>query len=174
MRYFDLSAALFVVLFIYIFAFSSYADAGTPIPTSKDCPNINSLRVGHEKKVTAMVCMVNYARQKRGVRPFQHSESLRWAAKKKSADILRCGEFSHNACGRPWAYWARKAGFAKCVIGENLAGGFRTVRAAFVQWMKSRGHRFHILNGSYNRLGTDYARDRSRRATWTMFFARCR
>src|SRR5688500_14118712 len=53
----------------------------------------------------AMRCLVNFARRAEGLAPLRKRGSrLSKAADRKAADILRCGEFSHTACGRPFTF----------------------------------------------------------------------
>jgi uncharacterized protein YkwD len=103
----------------------------------------------------AMLCLVNRARANRGLEPLAAPDSLARAADRKSADILRCEEFSHSACGRDPEYWPQRFGYSGCV-GENIAysiGAAATPRAIFRLWMNSPGHRENILRGSYDDIG---------------------
>ena len=49
-----------------------------------------------------MRCMINFARRAAGVSPLLGTDSrLMTSAERKAADIVRCQQFSHTACGRP-------------------------------------------------------------------------
>jgi uncharacterized protein YkwD len=101
-----------------------------------------------------MRCLVNRARVSRGLAPLAAPSSLAWAADRKSVDIIRCDEFSHEACGREYSYWAERSGYGGCV-GENIAyagGGGATPLYIFRLWMHSQGHRENIL-GEYDDIG---------------------
>lgn len=103
----------------------------------------------------AMLCLVNRARQQRGLDPFAAPRSLARAADRKSADILRCDEFSHEACGREFTYWIERVGYRGCREGENIAygsGSYAPPRSIFQMWMRSAGHRQNIL-GAYDDIG---------------------
>jgi uncharacterized protein YkwD len=103
----------------------------------------------------AMLCLVNRARQGRGLEPLAALASLARAAARKSADILRCDEFSHEACGREFTYWIERVGYRGCREGENIAyggGSYATPRSIFQMWMRSSGHRENIL-GPYDDVG---------------------
>lgn len=106
----------------------------------------------------AMLCLVNRARERRGLAPLSRAHELEASARDKAADLLRCDEFSHTACGRPFSHWIRERGYtaAPCWrIGENLAWGVdgeRGVRAIFAAWMRSPSHRANIL-GPYQSTG---------------------
>jgi uncharacterized protein YkwD len=102
-----------------------------------------------------MLCLVNHARVNWGLEPLAAPAELAGSAGRKSADILRCDEFSHEACGREVGYWPERFGYGGCV-GENIAyavGRSATPRAIFRLWMNSPGHRENILRSSYDDIG---------------------
>jgi uncharacterized protein YkwD len=102
-----------------------------------------------------MLCLVNQARTSRGLAPLSALRSLDKAADRKSHDILRCDEFSHEACGREFTYWMTHFGYRGCSEGENIAwgsGGLGTPGSIFRAWMHSQGHRENIL-GDYEDTG---------------------
>ena len=102
-----------------------------------------------------MLCLVNRARSGRGLDVFAAPPALARAADRKSADILRCDEFSHEACGREFTYWFEQVGYRGCREGENIAyasGSYATPRTIFNLWMNSAGHRRNIL-GTYREIG---------------------
>lgn len=111
-----------------------------------------------KKARRSMICMVNYARRRHGLRNYRQSNLLSWSAKRKASDILRCG-FSHEACGRRFEYWIKRSGYAGSsgwALGENIAwgsGSLGRVRAIFIAWMKSKGHREAILDRGYADVG---------------------
>ena len=101
-----------------------------------------------------MLCLVNDVRRNRGLDPLAAPRSLVRAAARKSLDIIRCDEFSHEACGRELTYWPERFGYGGC-LGENIAYGVgrsATPRAIFRLWMYSSGHRRNIL-GDYSDIG---------------------
>jgi uncharacterized protein YkwD len=106
----------------------------------------------------AMRCMVDFARRQNGLAPLSGSQRLDRSADEKSADILRCDDFSHFACGRPFDYWLEKVGYipASCWrIGENIAwmgGPQTTARDVFELLIHSPTHRANIL-GPYTEVG---------------------
>lgn len=103
----------------------------------------------------AMLCLVNRARAQRGLDPLAAPASLARAADRKSADILRCDQFSHEACGREFTYWIERSGYSGCREGENIAHGggrYATASSIFRMWMNSSGHRRNIL-GPYEDIG---------------------
>jgi uncharacterized protein YkwD len=103
----------------------------------------------------AMLCLVDNARRALGLPELAADGALGRAADHKSADILRCDEFSHEACGREFTYWIERFGFHGCASAENIAwggGGLGGVRSIFRLWMHSPGHRANIL-GPYEEIG---------------------
>ncbi len=102
-----------------------------------------------------MHCLVDFARRGRGLPAYAASAVLDRAAAHKSADILRCGEFSHEACGRPFTYWMERLGYPACGAGENIAWGSGRLGdpgSIFRSWMRSQGHRENIL-GPFEEIG---------------------
>jgi len=136
------------------------ANAANLIAPARVCPNLpaNGGQKAMTKARRSMVCMVNYARQKSGLKRYRVTGKLTWSAGRKANDILRCG-FSHNACGRPFDFWIRKAGYlgdGGWATGENIAWGsgkLGKVRSIFVAWMKSKGHRDAILSARFTDIG---------------------
>lgn len=118
------------------------------------CPNQTNASASNAAQVTAMICMTNYARNANGgLAPLTANSALTSAAQAKNNDIMTCNEFSHTACGRPFDYWILFYGFQGQCYGENIAYGYPTVRATFIAWMNSAGHRANILNPSYRNVG---------------------
>jgi uncharacterized protein YkwD len=105
----------------------------------------------------AMLCLVERARAGHGLAPIGATASLNRAADRKSADVLRCDSFSHEACGRDFTYWMRRTGsLGGCwSAAENLAWGVGrrgSVDSIFRSWMGSAEHRRNIL-GPYDEVG---------------------
>ena len=67
-----------------------------------------------------MLCLTN-SPARRGLRLLRPARRR----SRKSADILRCDEFSHEACGREFTFWIERFGYlARCWrAGENIAWG---------------------------------------------------
>lgn len=129
--------------------------AGGALASRAICPGQGDAGAPSAAQERAMLCLVNHARQGRGLEPLVSLTSLNRAADRKSADILRCDEFSHEACGRPFTYWMSHFGYHGCTEGENIAwggGGFARPISIFRLWMHSQGHRENIL-GPYKDTG---------------------
>ncbi|HUB99933.1 MAG TPA: hypothetical protein VMS11_08930 [Solirubrobacterales bacterium] len=122
------------------------------------CPHQNQLNAAHTVQTRAMLCLTNFARTHSGHARINGSDLLAQAAAGKTRDILRCDEFSHEACGRDFTYWMEKSGYLEgsCwEAAENIAwgtGAIGTPRAIFRAWLHSSGHRENIL-GSYTDIG---------------------
>lgn len=122
------------------------------------CPNQAKPGAAISVQVKAMRCMTNYARERQGQAELATIPALDRAARRKSADILRCDQFDHEACGRPFTYWMERFGYLGggcAAAGENIAwgtGSLGSVRSIFTAWMRSPGHRANIL-GAFEDLG---------------------
>jgi uncharacterized protein YkwD len=109
---------------------------------------------------SAMSCLIGEARRRHGLAPLSPSITLSGSALEKGADLLRCDEFSHTACGREFSFWIRAGAYmsTECWrVGENLAWGVDeqgTVIAIFRAWMRSPTHRANIL-GDFEETGID-------------------
>jgi uncharacterized protein YkwD len=115
------------------------------------CPGQGDANASAGVQERAMLCLVNKARTARGLSRFTAVGSLGRAAGRKSADILRCDEFSHEACGREFTYWIERSGYDACGAAENIAygtGSLGTPRSIFRAWMRSSGHRRNILGST--------------------------
>jgi uncharacterized protein YkwD len=125
---------------------------------AKACPGQTRAGAPAGRQLRAMRCLTNFARRRRGLPALRRAGALDRAAKRKSADILRCDEFSHEACGRDFTYWPQRFGYLRrcSSIGENIAWGtghFATPRSLFSAWLRSPGHRANILRRDYEELG---------------------
>jgi uncharacterized protein YkwD len=132
------------------------AERAPLIAPESRCPGQADPAASAAAQARTMRCLVNVARQGRGLAALAGSASLDRAARNKSADMLRCDEFSHQACGREFTYWMQRFGFPRnCAGAENIAwgsGSLGSARAIFSAWMKSPGHRENIL-GPYAQIG---------------------
>lgn len=123
-----------------------------------DCPTGVELDAPAPAQESAMLCLINETRERYGLSPLIQSSPLEESAVEKGADLLRCNEFSHTACGREFSFWIEETGYmsAECWrVGENLAWGVDgqgTVTAIFRAWMRSDTHRANIL-GNFEETG---------------------
>jgi uncharacterized protein YkwD len=122
---------------------------------SDGCATRAALNAPAAVQERAMLCLTTAARRHHGLPPLAGERSLIRAARHKSADILRCGTFTHQACGREFTYWIERLGYRGCASAENIAWGtgrLGSVRSIFRAWMRSPGHRENIL-GRYEEIG---------------------
>jgi uncharacterized protein YkwD len=133
------------------------AGGGLVAPPSV-CAGQERLDAPTSVQVSAMRCMVDFARERAGLTALATTPELEQSADDKGADILRCDSFSHFACGREFTYWMRQTGYipSQCWrVGENLAwgtDGYGTVRSIFRAWMSSPEHRANLL-GDFTQTG---------------------
>jgi uncharacterized protein YkwD len=102
-----------------------------------------------------MLCLLNYARRHQGLRPLRSSALLAKTARSKAADIVRCGEFAHEACRLPANHAALAAGY-RGPFGENLyiaEGRYVSPRVAVDQWLNSPGHRTNLFQPQWRTVG---------------------
>lgn len=132
---------------------------GRLIAPTGACPGQGDLGAPAARQERTMRCMVNYARARGGLRALRRSRRLDRSAGRKSGDMLRCDDFSHEACGREFTYWMERVGFIgrdQCWrAAENIAWGsgrLGTVRSIFTAWINSEGHRENIL-GRFGWIG---------------------
>jgi uncharacterized protein YkwD len=131
------------------------AASGGAVASRAACPGQGNAGAASVAQERTMLCLVNRARRQRGLTPLAAVSSLTRAAAHKSGDVIRCDEFSHEACGREFTYWMDRFGYSGCLEGENIAWGsgpYATPRQIFQLWMHSQGHRENIL-GSYQDTG---------------------
>ena len=125
-----------------------------------DCPPPPPLNAPRVNQESAMLCLVNEARARRGLPPLHASAPLNGSAVEKGGDLIGCNEFSHTACGREFSFWIRETGYMSPAcwrVGENLAWGVDkegTVASIFSAWMHSPAHRENIL-GDFEEVGID-------------------
>jgi uncharacterized protein YkwD len=133
-------------------------ELGRLIAPASACPGTGDAQAPETEQERQMLCMTNYARRLVGRPPLEDATTLDRSAERKSADILRCDSFSHEACGRPFTYWMERVGYISTPCwhaGENIAwgtGSLSSVHSIFSTWIQSAGHRENIL-GRYRQIG---------------------
>jgi uncharacterized protein YkwD len=153
------AAAALVALYAASFAAPSAHAAAYDwllAPTTK-CGGGNqtntSLSTSDQEKV--MQCLHNFARRRAGRRVLYGNSLLYRSSDAKTADMLRCRQFSHTACGYNMQYRFDWVGYTTGGCwgwGENIAwgtGGYGSPRATMRAWLNSAPHRDNILNPSF-------------------------
>ncbi|HVW47934.1 MAG TPA: CAP domain-containing protein [Solirubrobacterales bacterium] len=152
-------AVALLALVAVLFAGSAQARRlSTLVAPPSACPHQTDLGDSPAVQERAMLCLTDYARRHDGLGRLGDAADLDRSAGKKSGDIIRCDNFSHEACGRRFTYWMQRSGYlaARCWrAGENIAwgtGSYATVRSIFLAWLHSPEHRANLL-GRYSSIG---------------------
>jgi len=144
-------------------------------PTSV-CANQTNTSASTAVQEGAMSCMHSYARAKKNLRSQANRGLLADSSNLKSLDIVRCGDFSHQACGRETFYHTKRVGYAQGCwgAGENIAwgsGSLGSVRSIMRAWLYSTGHRENILRSRFRDKGIGLVKGRfagySNAQVWT-------
>ncbi len=64
--------------------------------------------------------------------------------------------------------------YAWSAYGDNIAYVQHTAKDTMAGWMRSKGHRANILDGTFTEIGVGYARDRGGRPYCVQVFGRPR
>lgn len=158
MRRLVLSLAALALLASALAGTAAARPLGALIAPPSACADQIDLGASAATQVRAMRCMTEYARAQSGLAPLGDAHELDRAAAAKSGDIIRCDEFSHEACGREFTYWMQRFGYLRggCWrAGENIAWGdgrLATVRSIFTSWVHSPEHLANIL-GNFSQIG---------------------
>ena len=143
------------------------ADYSRYLAPASVCPNQANPAASVTRKVRAMRCLLNYARKERGLRALRWNDRLDRAAALKLGDNVRCDEFSHTACGKPFLSVFRRSRYLTAStggysVGENLAwgqGSLGTPRLILLAWLRSDGHRHNLFRRDWREMGVAYRFD---------------
>ena len=124
-------------------------------------------------QASTMVCLVNFARKRRGVHQLAVASILNGASIRKARAILRCRNFAHNPCGGDWTTAVRSTGYSG-LFGENLylaSGRFGAPRPTVDAWLNSAAHRENLFGAEWREQGLavvalDSFGDRTNVALW--------
>ena len=110
---------------------------------------------------SATLCLLNFERAARHLRPLRSNVALAAAAAAHSRDMAARNYFSHDTPGG--GSFVKRIQAARYIkpntawtVGENLAwgtGSLGSPAATVDAWMRSAGHRRNILNGSFAEIG---------------------
>jgi uncharacterized protein YkwD len=120
------------------------------------CPHGEDRTRPVEAQAQTMICLLNWARRRRGLRPLANHPLLARAAAFKARDIVACGDFAHEACGKPSDAVVAEAGFTPNGWGENIYAGpraFGSPRVAADGWLNSTGHRENLFRSDWTHQG---------------------
>ena len=134
------------------------------IAPDSTCPGEDDLAAPAPLQEQTLMCMVNYARGIDGVGPLNVNVALMQSAKLKADDIVRCREFSHDACGVDVRQHFADSGYFRADVetafGENLAWGgdeAGSPRGAMLGWLDSPEHRANMLKSDWREQGLAFA-----------------
>ncbi|MBA3841809.1 MAG: CAP domain-containing protein [Actinobacteria bacterium] len=112
------------------------------------CPAAENVDVLVNVQASSMICLINFARQQRGLNPLPVSSKLTVAARLKGEAIARCRVFAHAPCGGDPHDVAVQAGYTVGSWGENILiadGPWAAPRPALDGWLNSPGHRENLF-----------------------------
>jgi len=96
----------------------------------------------------------NASRALFGISPLTEDRKLDSIARRKAADMLARGYFSHSTPdGRNSWWWLKQSNYYYYFAGENIAVGFSNAQNLETAWMNSPLHRANIINQRYTRIG---------------------
>lgn len=152
---------LLSISLLFAFSLTSSASAGALIAPTSICGGQHiplTTQRARNKARTVLKCMHNYARNHQGKSSLHLNRNLNKSAKKKNADIRRCG-FVHNACGRVWYYWINVFYHpgGNSWTGENIGKEAYTANSIMTAWLHSTGHRRNILSSDFTQVGFNIA-----------------
>ena len=125
------------------------------LPPESDCAGASDA-VSQER---SMVCLLNYARERRGLKPLQIVYQLNRSSILKALAIEQCGQFSHTPCGKPFAATFNAVGYRGAVstsYGENIAwgaGSAGSARVVAADWLNSPHHRENLFSRDWTEQG---------------------
>lgn len=121
----------------------------------RTCPGGERTDLAPADEAGVMVCLVNWARKKRGLNALALSAVINTSSVAKASRIERCRDFNHDACGEPPSSEIRQAGYHGA-WGENLyiaTGRLGAPRVALDRWLNSTGHRENLFRPEWAQQG---------------------
>ena len=156
-----LAVALLALVLLAVLAPASASAASTA-----QCAGADDAPVERRAARAATVCLLNAERARLGLRRLRVHRELQRASQRYARDMVTRRFFSHvspTGAGllertRSTSRYLRRArGFA---LGENLAWGTGTAatpRQVVASWMRSPGHRRHVLDRRFREVGLGIA-----------------
>lgn len=132
---------------------------------------IDVLKFTNIKRSTQQDCGVYGT--KNAVAPLQLNALLTVAAQGHAEDMAAHSFFDHIAPdGSGPADRATRAGYDWSMIGENIARGQDSPRAAVQGWTDSDDHCTNMMNGNFTELGVGYAISNDNTKYWVQLFGK--
>ena len=111
--------------------------------------NNNNSEWGYE-----VLRLTNIERQKKGLNPLKHDNTLSLLALMHCEDMMSRNFFDHvNPDGEDPFYRMKEFGINYWAAGENIAAGQTSPEEAVKAWMNSKDHRENILNPKFKSMG---------------------
>jgi uncharacterized protein YkwD len=126
------------------------------LPAPSSCPGSTSAPTTELAADRSMICVLNHARVREGLAALPVSQLLNRSSRLKALDIIRCQQFSHQACGRDAHAVADAVGYPQVTWGENIAAGsgpFMPARVAADGWLNSPHHRENLFRPQWTEQG---------------------
>lgn len=121
----------------------------------RTCPGGERTDLPLAEQANVMACLVDFARQRRGLRPLTTVGLLNASSLAKASRIVECRQFEHTACGAEPDSDARAQGY-RGAFGENLyigSGRLGAPRVALDGWLNSPGHRENLFRPEWRTQG---------------------
>ena len=118
------------------------------------CPGGEDTEAPVAEQEATMLCLINWARDRRGLNELSRSPLLMRSAELKSASLVRCDEFTHPPCRNAADLEPEAVGYVRAgsAFGENLAFGGGEAGAArpiLDGWLASPRHRHNIFRANW-------------------------
>jgi uncharacterized protein YkwD len=147
------------------------------LANEQTCPGGDRTDLPLARQADIMLCLIDWARQRRGLGALPVASLLDRTALQKASEIVRCHNFDHAACGQEPDADVRATGY-QGAFGENLyiAGGrYGAPRIALDGWLNSPGHRENLFRPQWRAQGVAILKldqfDRYRKMTlWVSHF----
>jgi uncharacterized protein YkwD len=126
------------------------------LPKPGLCAQSTNVSASTATAQTAMICALNYARVRDGLKALPVSPLLQRSARLKALDIIQCKDFSHAACGKDPHAVADEVGYPNVNWGENIYAGpgpFRAARVGADRWLNSPHHRENLFRPEWTEQG---------------------
>jgi uncharacterized protein YkwD len=126
------------------------------LPKPELCAQSTNASASSADAQDAMICALNYARVRDGLKALPVSPLLQRSAHLKALDIIRCQDFSHAACGKDPHAVADEVGYPNVDWGENIYAGpgpFAAARVGADQWLNSPHHRENLFRAEWTQQG---------------------
>jgi len=126
------------------------------LPSRSSCAGSTSEPSAPLTAEHSMICVLNFARTRDGLTALPVSRELNRSSRLKALDIIRCQDFSHEACGKDAHAVADAVGYPQVTWGENIyagAGPFMPARVAADAWLNSPHHRQNLFRPQWTEQG---------------------